>query len=124
MLMQDVNILLESRFSSMNCQMFSTGLSSGDFDGKGIMVMLSGVFSSLAGCQPGLIDHEEGMSARGDGNGYFLQMKVQCVGVATGQDETRAYASGGTRWPRRYRPGRSADPWALRDVFPVSPSAG
>ena len=31
MLMQDVNILLESRFSRMNCQMFSTGLSSGDF---------------------------------------------------------------------------------------------
>ena len=39
------------------------------------------------------------MSARGDGNGYFLQMKVQCVGIATGQDETRAYASGRTDGP-------------------------
>ena len=101
MSMQDVNILLESRFSRMNFQVFSTGLSSGDFDGKGIMVMLSGVFSSLAGCHPaGLIDHEEGMSARGDGNGYLLQMKVHCVGVATGQDETRAYASGRKMAPK------------------------
>ena len=48
---------------------------------------------------PGLIDHEEGMSARGDGNGYLLQMKVHCVGVATGQNETRAYASGRTDGP-------------------------
>ena len=31
----------------MNCQMFSTGFNSGDFDGKGSRVMLSGVFISL-----------------------------------------------------------------------------
>ena len=42
----------ESQFSLRNCQMFSTGLSSGDFDGRSIMVMLSGVFRSLARCQP------------------------------------------------------------------------
>jgi hypothetical protein len=33
---------------------------------------------------PGLIDHEEGMGARGDGNGYLLEMKVHGIGVATG----------------------------------------
>ena len=42
---------LESQLSRMNCQMFSTGLSSGDLDGSGIRVMLSGM-SSLAESQP------------------------------------------------------------------------
>jgi hypothetical protein len=39
------------RLSRMNCQMFSTGLSSGDFGGKGIRVMLSGTSSLAERCQ-------------------------------------------------------------------------
>ncbi len=36
------------------------------------------------------------MSAGGDGSGYFLEMKVHGIGVAAGQDETSADASGRT----------------------------
>ena len=38
--------------SRMNCQMFSTGLSSGDFGGSGIKVILSGTSSLAERCQP------------------------------------------------------------------------
>ena len=43
---------LESQFSRMNCQMFSTGLSSGDFAGRGSRVMFLGTVSLAERCQP------------------------------------------------------------------------
>src|SRR5229473_7373442 len=43
---------LESQLSRMNCQMFSTGLSSGDFGGSGIRVMLAGMSSLSERRQP------------------------------------------------------------------------
>ena len=43
---------LESQLSRMNCQMFSTGFSSGDFAGSGIRVMLLGTGSLAVVCQP------------------------------------------------------------------------
>ena len=42
----------KSQLSRMNCQMFSTGLSSGDFGGNGKSVMLSGVESLFETCHP------------------------------------------------------------------------
>ncbi len=48
----DLNIRLDSQLSRMNCHTFSTGLSSGDFGGKGRSVMLGGIFSFLVVCQP------------------------------------------------------------------------
>ena len=48
----DVNTRFESQFSRMNCQMFSTGLSSGDRGGRGTSVMLAGMSSLCDVCQP------------------------------------------------------------------------
>jgi hypothetical protein len=42
----------ESQLSRMNCQTFSTGLSSGDFGGRGRMVMLAGMTSFADRCHP------------------------------------------------------------------------
>ena len=42
----------ESQLSRMNCQMFSTGLSSGDFGGIAMMVMLDGTTRYVDMCQP------------------------------------------------------------------------
>ena len=42
----------ESQLSRINCQMFSTGLSSGDLGGSGRMVMLCGTTRRVDMCQP------------------------------------------------------------------------
>ena len=42
----------ESQLSRMYCQIFSTGLSSGDLDGIGMRVMFAGTMSSRDKCQP------------------------------------------------------------------------
>ena len=42
----------ESQLSRMNCQMFSTGLSSGDFGGMGRIVMLAGMTNLADRCHP------------------------------------------------------------------------
>ena len=42
----EANILLESQLSRINCQTFSTGLSSGQRGGSGNRVMLGGTTSS------------------------------------------------------------------------------
>ena len=42
----------DSQLSRMNCQMFSTGFSSGDLGGKVRMVMLPGTSSLPDVCQP------------------------------------------------------------------------
>ena len=43
---------LDSQLSRMNCQMFSTGLSSGHFAGKAMILMLAGTASLPDMCQP------------------------------------------------------------------------
>src|SRR5215204_3503533 len=43
---------LESQSSRMNCQMFSTGLSSGHLGGSGTSVMFGGTMSLSDRCQP------------------------------------------------------------------------
>lgn len=42
----------ESQLSRMYCQMFSTGLSSGDFGGMAMMEMLDGTTRRVDKCQP------------------------------------------------------------------------
>ena len=49
---EDLKTRFESQLSRMNCQMFSTGLSSGDFGGNGKSVMLSGTGSFAETCHP------------------------------------------------------------------------
>jgi hypothetical protein len=43
---------VRGQLSRMNCQMLSTGLSSGDFGGNGKSVMLSGMESLFETCHP------------------------------------------------------------------------
>jgi hypothetical protein len=57
----------------MNCQTFSTGLSSGHFGA-------------------GLVDQEDGVGAGRDGRGDFRQVQVHRLGVAGGQDQGCALA--------------------------------
>ena len=42
----------DSQLSRMNCQMFSTGLSSGHLGGSGMRVILAGTTSSAEPCHP------------------------------------------------------------------------
>jgi len=42
----------ESQLSRMNCQMFSTGLSSGHLAGSGMMVIFAGMMSAAVTCHP------------------------------------------------------------------------
>ena len=48
----EANILFDSQLSRMNCQTFSTGLSSGHRGGSGNRVMLDGTTSSAEPCHP------------------------------------------------------------------------
>ena len=47
-----VKTRLESQLSRMNCQTFSTGLSSGDFGGMAMIVMFGGTIRCVDMCQP------------------------------------------------------------------------
>jgi hypothetical protein len=69
----------------MNCQMFSTGLSSGDLGGSGIRVMLSGMSSLSERCQP--VEQQHGVGSGGDGLGDFFQMQRHGGGIAARQNE-------------------------------------
>ena len=60
----------ESQLSRMYCQMFSTGLSSGDFGGRARMVMLAG----MSQMPSGLIDEEDGVGSWFDRLGDFLEV--------------------------------------------------
>ena len=55
-MVDDVRVGGETRFDSqlslMNCQIFSTGLSSGDFGGNDTSVMLGGTGSVFETCHP------------------------------------------------------------------------
>ena len=46
----DLKTRLDNQLSRMNCQMFSTGLSSGDLGGKNRSVMLGGITSLPVVC--------------------------------------------------------------------------
>ena len=48
----DLKTRFESQLSRMNCQIVSTGLSSGDLGGRGTRVMLSGISNPFEKCHP------------------------------------------------------------------------
>ena len=85
---------LESQLSRMNCQMFSTGLSSGDFGGSGIRVMLSGMVELLREVPAGLIEQQHGVGTGRHRLGDFRQVQGHRVGVAARQDQAGGGASG------------------------------
>ena len=91
MLSQEVKSRLESQLSRMNCQMFSTGFSSGHLAGRAMMLILAG--TELAGHVPtGLIHQHDRVSAGCDGERYLVQMQGHGFGIAEGQHQPCALA--------------------------------
>src|SRR5262249_6093071 len=75
---------LESQLSRMNCQTFSTGLSSGHFGGSRMMVILAGTSGQVPA---GLIDQEDGVGSGRDGCGDRGEGQVHRLGVAGRHDQ-------------------------------------
>ncbi len=71
--------------SRMNCQMFSTGLSSGARGGSGRKVILD--FEGQGGVPSGLIEHDDGMGAGFNDAADFGKMSVQRLRVGVGHDK-------------------------------------
>ena len=67
----------------MNCQTFSTGLSSGEREGNQIGVTFSGIFNSGVVCQPAVED-EDGVRAWRDMGCDFVEMELHHLGVGIG----------------------------------------
>ncbi len=59
-----MKILFDNQLSRMNCQMFSTGFSSGALGGKASNVMLDGISSLPVVCHPARSRMEHGVGAR------------------------------------------------------------
>ena len=86
----------------MNCQMFSTGLSSGDWQRHEPDVVWDG---KLRRDMPsGLIEKNERVSARRDRKRDFRKMEGHGLGVAGGQDEPGAFSLGRTDRPEDIGP--------------------
>ena len=85
----------DSQLSRMNCQTFSTGLSSGHFAGSGSRVMLAGDDETRREMPAGLIEQQHGMRTRRHGGGDLGDVQRHAFGVAAGQDKRCALALGG-----------------------------
>ena len=72
----------ESQLSRMNCQMFSTGLSSGHLAGSGDDADIFGCDERLCHMPPCPIHEYDGMGTRGHGLGDFGKMQGHRVGIA------------------------------------------
>jgi hypothetical protein len=68
--------------------MFSVGLSSGHFGGKGMSVMLVGTVSLFEVCHPAWSSRMTAWAS----DSYFGQVQIHCLDVATGQHKARALA--------------------------------
>ena len=84
---KDMKRRFESQLSRMNCQTFSSGLSSGQ---NGTIVMLDEPARQMPA---GLIDEKGRMRPRRDLGSDFGQMQVHRFGVASGQDEGCAFTA-------------------------------
>src|SRR5881275_2712551 len=71
----------------MNCQMFSTGLSSGDFGGSGIKVILLGTVELGGKVPAGLIEQQNSMGSRRHRSGDLGQMQSHGGGIAARQNK-------------------------------------
>ena len=76
----------------MNCQMFSTGLSSGDFGGMSDNRDVGGNDQSCGQMPSSLIDEQDGVGSWCDRQGDLREVQVHGLGVACGQDQGRALA--------------------------------
>ena len=92
---------LESQLSRMNCQMSSTGFSSGHLAGSGAIAMLSGTMSLRRHVPSGLIEQQHCMAAGRDPGRDGCQMQVHRLGgVAPGQHEARGLTFVGVMAPK------------------------
>ena len=97
----------DSQLSRMNCQTFSTGLSSGHLVGSGSRVMLAGDDETRREMPAGLIEQQHSKRARRDGGGDLGEVQRHPFGVAAGQNEHRALAFGGADGTIDIRRGRA-----------------
>ena len=73
---------LESQLSRMNCQTFSTGLSSGHFGGKQNDGDVGRHEEARGQVPAGLVDQEDGVGSGRDGCGDLGEVQVHRLGVA------------------------------------------
>src|SRR6266481_848659 len=77
---------LESQLSRMNCQTFSTGLSSGHFGGSTMMVILAGTRRRVDKCQPAWSTRRMAWAAGATVAAISARCKF-CLGVAGRHDQ-------------------------------------
>ena len=87
-----MNTRLEIQFSLMNCQMFSTGFSSGAIAGSGTTVTLAGTFSLHETCQPVWSSSSRALAARRHGLRDFGQIQRHGLGRAARQHQVGGFA--------------------------------
>jgi hypothetical protein len=92
-----LKIRFESQLSRMNCQTFSTGLSSGHLGGSGMSVMFGGQFGRAV--PSGLIEQDDGVRAGRDVEGDLHEMHAHGLAVAPGHDDAGSLAFSGTDRP-------------------------
>src|SRR5512134_2469464 len=80
----------------MNCQTFSTGLSSGERGGRGRMVMLSGTVSLSVVCHPAWSNMRTAWAPGVTWDAISSRCHCMALSVAAGQDEGGADAAIGT----------------------------
>ena len=89
----------DSQLSRMNCQTFSTGLSSGHLGGSGMSVIFGGTTSSADPCHSGLIEQDDGVRTGRDVEGDLLEMHAHGLAVAPGHEDAGSLAFSGTDRP-------------------------
>ena len=87
----------DSQLSRMNCQTFSTGLSSGHLGGSS--VMLAGNDEARRDVPACLVEYQYGMGTGRDGGGYLGKVERHAFGIAAGQDKRCALPSAGQMAP-------------------------
>src|SRR3954447_10759428 len=111
----------ESQFSRMNCQMFSTGFSSGHLDGSATRVMFGGTTRRCERCHPAWSRRSTAWAPGATALCDLGKVQVHGLGVAGGHDQGRALAlswtdraedvgRGGTLIVGRRRPGAAPRP--------------
>ena len=114
----------DSQLSRLNCQTFSTGLSSGHLGGSGSRVMLAGDDETRREMPAGLIEQQHGMRTRRHGGGDLGDVQRHAFGVAAGQDKRCALALGWTDGTIDIRRGRALVLGRRWSCSPPRPAAG
>ena len=83
---------LDSQLSRMNCQIFSSGFSSGHLGGSGTSVMFGENHKTPGQMPAGLIEQKNGMPTWSNLRGNLGKMQVHRLGVAGGQDKSGSFS--------------------------------